>query len=744
MDLGSMLNPVQKQAVQITEGPLLILAGAGSGKTSVLTHRIAHLIERKIQPYNILAITFTNKAAREMRERVDNLVENGRDVLVCTFHSFCVRILRREISKLSFGNHFTIYDSDDSEKLIKRCIKEVGLNEKQYSPRSVMGAIGAYKDELISPKEATKEAEGDYRQSEICKVYTLYQKRLYESNAVDFDDIISKTVELFKVFPDVLEKYQERFQYIMVDEYQDTNTAQYMLIKMLSSKYKNLCVVGDDDQSIYGWRGANIYNILNFEKDNKGAKSVKLEQNYRSTQLILDAANAVIQNNQSRKQKRLWTNNSGGSPIYFFKATYDYEEAHFITEKITDYVNKGAKYADHAVLYRTNSQSRTIEEQLVSKGIPYRLFGGVRFYDRKEVKDVLAYLRVINNPRDDVSLMRIINVPRRGIGDTTTDKIQEYAVENDIPLFEVFKDLEQIPDFAQRAKKVFAFRDLINDFIEYAKNHSITEVINKVLEDTNYIGEYMVEGTDEAMGRIENVQELLSKASEYEDKAEDKSLTAFLEELSLVADIDNYTDGQDTVVLMTLHNAKGLEFPCVFITGFEEGIFPTYQSTVSPDRHAIEEERRLLYVGITRAKETLYITCANSRRQHGQIVSNNPSRFLKEIPEEYIEQAIMPISEKGEKRRTGISQFAEINKMKNAIDISFGGKNYSNTTKAAAPAESSLNYSVGDKVKQMKYGIGVVTDIRQTGPDYEVAVEFEGIGVKKFMAHLCKLKKVEG
>ncbi len=742
MALLDDLNPMQRQAASQTEGPLLILAGAGSGKTRVLVHRIAHLMQQGVAPFHILAITFTNKAAKEMRERVDALVPQGGQVWVSTFHALCARLLRQDIKHLGYDSHFTIYDADDSERVIKRCIKALNINDKQFPPKSVAAAISGFKNELYTPSDVAADYSGDYRIMEINKIYKLYQKQLKDNNGLDFDDMIMLTIKLLTDFPEVLEKYQNRFRYIMVDEYQDTNTAQYTLVKLLAKKHGNLCVVGDDDQSIYGWRGANIRNILDFERDNKNAKLIKLEQNYRSTQTILDAANTVISYNRNRKVKNLWTDKAGGTPIYVYKANYDYEEAHFVAEQIKTRAEAGASFKDFAVLYRTNAQSRSIEEQLISKNLPYRIFGGVRFYDRKEIKDILAYLRVINNPLDSVSLLRIINVPRRGIGEASVDKVAEYATAMDMSFFDALKDLDAIPGLGARQKKLVEFRALLQSFIEFAKTHTVTEVMNEILEQINIVGELMLEGTDEAMGRIENIQELLSKAAEFEAVSEDKQLTAFLEELALVADIDQYAETEDTVSLMTLHSAKGLEFPCVFMVGMEEGIFPSYRSITSGDIKDLEEERRICYVGITRAKETLYVTAAASRRQHGQVVYNKPSRFLEEMPENLMQETTLPVDDSGKKERTGISQYAEINKVKHAIDISFGGKNYMSAPKQASPDNVSLDFAVGDQVRQMKYGVGVVKDIRPAGPDYEVAVEFEGVGVKKFMAHLSKLKKV--
>ncbi|MBE6013623.1 MAG: DNA helicase PcrA [Lachnospiraceae bacterium] len=737
MNLLDKLNPVQRTAAMHTEGPLLILAGAGSGKTRVLTHRIAYMIEKGISPYNILAITFTNKAAKEMKERVNALVGNDA-VWVSTFHSTCVRILRREIHHINYDNSFTIYDADDSLKLIKDCIKEANINEKQFPPKSVQAVIGGEKDKLVTAEEFERKSQSDYRLSQISKVYSLYQKRLKSNNALDFDDIIFLTVKLFTARPDILEKYQNRFQYIMVDEYQDTNFAQYSLIKLLSSKSHNLCVVGDDDQSIYGWRGADISNILDFEKDFKNATVIKLEQNYRSTQNILTAANAVINNNISRKNKVLWTENEEGRNINFYKASNDLEEAQFICEKIEEHKNTGGSYNDMAVLYRQNSLSRSVEDMLVKSNIPYKIYGGVRFYDRKEVKDVLAYLKAIYNPFDDVAFKRIINTPKRGIGDTTANKISEYAIQNEMSFFDAMKNPECLLELGTRAKRIEEFINLMEELKSFAYVNMVSEVIEYVMEKTGYIKELETEGTDEARSRIENIEELMNKAGEFEESSEDKTLSAFLEEVSLVADIDGFDDSSENVSLMTLHSSKGLEFPIVFIAGFEENIFPSYRSMFSGDLSDLEEERRLCYVGITRAENSLYLTSASQRMQHGQIVCNLPSRFLKEIPINIIDRNMQESKSKFE-ASGNIGKMAPVNAKEN-MKSSFGGKNYRENP-IPAPKNITLDFEIGDKVKQMKYGVGTVKDIRPAGADYEVSIEFPGVGVKKFMAHFSNLKK---
>jgi len=742
MDLLKNLNDMQKKAVQKTDGPLLLFAGAGSGKTRVLAHRIAHLIENGVSPHSILALTFTNKAASEMKERVSSLAKNGDRVWVSTFHSTCVRFLRNDIDKLKFDKKFTIYDSDDSDRLMKMCLKELDISDKLFPSKSVLSTIGGYKDNLLTPQQVTIAAGSDHRQQQIAKIYTYYQKKLRENNALDFDDLIFFTVQLFKTNPDILEQYQERFKYILVDEYQDTSVSQYKFVHMLASKYENICVVGDDDQSIYGWRGANIGNILGFEKDFKSAEIIKLEQNYRSTQTILNAANAVIGHNFTRKAKKLWTENAEGTSIEFFKADTDTEEGAFVAETVLNGVKNGRKYSDYAVLYRNNAMSRSIEEQLILKNIPYRLFGGVQFYQRKEIKDVLSYLKCIYNPNDSMSLLRIINVPKRGIGASSIEKVAVYAAENDLSLFDALKKCDEVKELGSRTKNIKEFVIIMQELIEFAKNSEVAPIIQKILDDTKYFEEFDPKDTQDE-GRVENVNELLSKAIAYDESVETPSLETFLEEVSLVADIDNMVDSDNMCSLMTLHCAKGLEFPAVFIVGFEEGIFPGYRSVTSGATKDLEEERRLCYVGITRAEELLYLSAANSRLQYGQIVHNTPSRFLKEIPTSYISgtQASKPTA-KPKSERMGISQFAEINKSRNSIANSFGGKNYAALQQIPTPKNKELDFVIGDSVRQAKYGVGVVKDIKPAGADFEVTVSFPDIPDKKFMAHLSKLKRV--
>jgi len=736
MGLLDKLNPVQREAAMIIDGPLLLLAGAGSGKTSVLTHRIAYMVEQGVAPGSILAITFTNKAAKEMKERVGKLVPQGGDIWVSTFHSACVRILRREIGKIGYDNSFTIYDSDDQEKLMKNVLKELSFNDKLFPPRSMLGAISAQKNELIGPEEYAVLAGDDFKMKKIAQVYAAYQHKLRQSNALDFDDIIFKAVELFVSLPEVLARYQSRFHYVMVDEYQDTNTAQYELVRLLSASHRNLCVVGDDDQSIYGWRGANIRNILDFEKDFPGAVVMKLEQNYRSTGTILDAANAVITNNKMRKGKKLWTEHEAGKGIQYFRAESDLEEADFITASIKAGVDAGKPYGDYAILYRMNAQSRAIEDALVHKSIRYRIFGGVRFYERREIKDVLAYLKVVHNPLDEIAVRRIINVPRRGIGDTTVGHVADYARAMDISFYNALHDAAEAGVSAATVKKIEAFVSLLDAFRKKATEGgtSVAVLLGELLEETGYILDLQATDPDWEE-RVANVQELHNKAIEFEKTAETPTLASFLEDVALVADIDNFEEGDDVVVLMTLHSAKGLEFPTVFIAGFEEGIFPGYRSMMSTDPNEMEEERRLCYVGITRAERELIITSANQRRMHGQITCNAPSRFLKEIPAELVEglKRIEP-KKRTEFLRAGARALAE--------DSFVPRKAEPKPPAAPVPTNAApLDYKEGDLVRQMKYGVGRVLAIRPAGADFEVTIEFPGANVKKFMAHLSKLVK---
>ncbi|WP_372995468.1 DNA helicase PcrA [Lutispora sp.] len=629
------LNKQQREAVEHTEGPLLILAGAGSGKTRVLTHRIAYLInEKNVYPSNILAITFTNKAAREMKERVQNLLEGSYDMWVSTFHSACARILRMEIEKLSgYKKNFIIFDTDDQVKLIKECLKELNYNEKNFPPKEMISSISKAKDQLMTPSKFMDRYGRDFRLKKVADIYSLYQKKLMANNALDFDDILFKTVEIFQNNPDVLQRYQQKFKYIMVDEYQDTNYCQYMLMNLLAKSHRNLCVVGDDDQSIYSWRGADIGNILNFEKDFPDAKVIKLEQNYRSTQTILDAANSVISNNFGRKNKRLWTDNGEGRPIVSYKAMDERDEADFIIGEVDRLSFQEQRSLNNfAILYRTNAQSRVLEEMCMARGIPYKIVGGHRFYDRMEVKDVIAYLRVIQDPEGDLSIKRIINVPKRGIGKATLDNLENYARQNGISIYEALLFVDSIEGIGKKAKNsIKEFVRLIAELMDLAEKESASEVINQVIIRSGYLEE-LEKGDDEDQERGKNIKELISAALEYEEKNEDNSLTGFLENMALMSDIDGLDEEREGITMMTLHSAKGLEFPVVFICGLEEGLFPTQRAFF--EEHQLEEERRLMYVGVTRAKEKLYLTSAFERTLYGNTSYTMESRFLREIPKE--------------------------------------------------------------------------------------------------------------
>lgn len=736
------LNDMQQKAVLQTEGPVLVLAGAGSGKTGALTVRIAHLLETGVKPWNILAITFTNKAAKEMRERVNALVGTGAaDVWISTFHATCVRILRREISHLDFDTQFSIYDTDDQEKIMKEVFKRLNMSpiDKSFSLKSAMAQISHQKEEMVSWEDFAKTVDPlDLKAKRLSNVYQLYQQLLKENNALDFDDLIYKTVLLFRTHPDVLEKYQERFRYIMVDEYQDTNTSQYELVHLLAAKYQNLCVVGDDDQSIYGWRGANIRNILDFEKDFPNTCVIKLEQNYRSTKKILEAANAVIHHNVTRKEKSLWTENDSGSILHIYKADNEYDEARYVAEQIQQLHREGIGLNQFAVLYRANAQSRTVEDQFVKKGIPYRLFGGVRFYERKEIRDILSYLKVLANPADTVALRRIINVPKRGIGDASLEKLANYAAHHNISLYEALEHLDDMPELKTKAKKFQEFYDLFESLRKDASDLPPAELIDTIVKRSGYLQLLLGEGTDEALARIENIDEFVNKAAEYAKDNLEVTLEGFLEEVALVADIDGYQEAEESVVLMTLHSAKGLEFPYVFMIGMEEGIFPGYRAVMYGGEKEIEEERRLCYVGITRAKEVLYLTHAKSRMQHGLTQYNAPSRFLKEIPADLVD---MPTRQLSDTAR----EYALRNSMKIApITTRSKTSPYARPVKQDLPTPKDfvLNYQEGDKVRAPKYGIGVVKSIRGAGADFEVEVSFGEKGTKKFMAKLSKLIKV--
>ena len=736
MSIYDTLNDRQREAVFHTEGPVLILAGAGSGKTRVLTHRIAYLIEEKgVNPWNIMAITFTNKAAGEMRERVDKIVGFGSEsIWVATFHSSCVRMLRRFIDRLGFDTNFTIYDTDDQKTLMKDICKRLDIDTKIYKERAIMAAISSAKDELIGPEEYEINVMGDFSKRKIALAYKEYQKELKKNNALDFDDLIMKTVELFQACPDVLEYFQERFKYIMVDEYQDTNTAQFKFVSLLAEKYRNLCVVGDDDQSIYKFRGANIKNILGFEHVFADAKVVRLEQNYRSTQNILNAANQVIQNNLERKTKTLWTENEEGEKLHFRQFMNAYEEAEYIVGDISKKVReKDGEYRDMAILYRTNAQSRLFEEKFLMANIPYKLVGGVNFYARKEIKDLLAYLKTVDNARDDLAVKRIINVPKRGIGATTLSRVQDYASQENISFYNALRQAEQITSLGRAAAKVAPFVTFIQTLRSKAEILSPSELLKDIIDSTGYVKELEAEGTEEAEARIENIDELITKVVSYEEENDEPTLSGFLEEVALVADIDSVDGDDNQVLLMTLHSAKGLEFPFVYLAGMEDGIFPSYMTITADDPTEIEEERRLCYVGITRAMKDLTLTCAQQRMIRGETQYNKVSRFIKEIPRELVELG----REFQEKKVMDIPMPTSFRQMKQAFkQPAFVPKQFE------VKKSDGLDYSVGDTVKHIKFGTGVVTAIVEGGRDYEVTVNFDKVGVKKMFASFAKLKKV--
>ena len=766
MSIYETLNDPQREAVLHTDGPLLILAGAGSGKTRVLTHRIAYLIdEQGVNPWNILAITFTNKAAEEMRQRVDSLVSFGAEsIWVSTFHSMCVRILRRFIDRLGYENRFTIYDTDDQKTLMKEVCRKVDIDTKVIRERSLLSAISSAKNEMIMPEEFELNAGGDFGQQKIAKAYREYEAQLKANNALDFDDLLVKTVQLLETQPDVLEYYQERFRYIMVDEYQDTNTVQFRLVSLLAGKYKNLCVVGDDDQSIYKFRGANIRNILDFEHEFSDARVIKLEQNYRSTGNILNAANGVISNNKGRKEKTLWTDNGEGEKVHLRQFDTAYDEAEFIAEDIKREVRNGAAYNDNAVLYRTNAQSRLFEEKFIAMNIPYKIVGGINFYARREIKDLLAYLKTVDNGRDDLAVRRIINVPKRGIGLTTINRIQESAAERGIGFYEALMAPEMIPGIGRSASKLESFAALIEYFKGRSEQESITDLLSEIIEKTGYVESLESEDKLDAEARKENIDELLNKAAAYEEDCQDRdeqaTLSGFLEEVALVADIDSLDENQDYVVLMTLHSAKGLEFPHVYLAGMEDGLFPSYMTITSDDNEDLEEERRLCYVGITRAERELTLTCARRRMVRGETQYNKLSRFIKEIPVELIETGSRKIEDKTEIPVQNTYSHAKQAFRAQPFATQFGsyGSGTAGGTGKAAGKQSfsalqkgsqltaekggKLSYGVGDRVRHVKFGEGTVLDIQEGGRDYEVTVEFDGAGVRKMFAMFAKLVKV--
>ena len=749
MSIYDTLNEPQREAVYYTEGPLLILAGAGSGKTRVLTHRIAYLIEEKgVNPWNILAITFTNKAAGEMRERVDRLVGFGSEsIWVSTFHSMCVRILRRHISLLGYDTNFTIYDADDQKTLMKDVCKLLQIDTKIYKERALLAAVSHAKNELVTPEEFRLNAGGDFSQRKIAEVYEEYEKQLKANNALDFDDLLIKTVQLFQTQADVLEYYQERFRYIMVDEYQDTNTVQFELVRLLASKYRNLCVVGDDDQSIYKFRGANIKNILNFEQYFEDAKVIKLEQNYRSTSNILNAANAVIRNNAGRKDKTLWTDNGEGEKIQFRQFDSAYDEAEYIVDDIRKRVReKEYSYHDNVILYRTNAQSRLFEEKFVTANIPYKIVGGINFYARREIKDLLAYLKTVDNGKDDLAVRRIVNVPKRGIGLTSINRVQDYAAAYNIGFYDALRAVDLIPNIGRGASKLESFVALIEHFKTDAEDMSISDLLKEIIEETGYIESLQAEDMVEAETRIENIDELLSKVAAYEEDCEDRnepaSLSGFLEEVALVADIDSLDEDTDYVVLMTLHSAKGLEFPNVYLAGMEDGLFPSYMTITSDDPEEVEEERRLCYVGITRAEKELTLTCARRRMIRGETQYNKMSRFLKEIPMELLSTGAAFTKEK-EEPEVKVSAYMQAKQAFKAKP--FGGSapySHAPARSFGKPSGKGLDYGTGDRVRHIKFGEGTVTAIVEGGRDYEVTVAFDTAGTKKMFAAFAKLVKI--
>ena len=804
MSIYDTLNERQKEAVFATEGPVLLLAGAGSGKTRVLTHRIAYLIENNgVNPWNILAITFTNKAEGEMRERVDKLIGFGSEqIWVSTFHSTCVRILRRHIDLLGYNTNFAIYDTDDQKTLMKDVCKRLEIDTKVLKEKAILNAISSAKDELIGPKEYYQNTLGDYSKQKIALAYEEYQKALKNNNALDFDDIIVKTIELFRKFPEVLDNYQERFRYIMVDEYQDTNTAQFELIHLLADKYRNLCVVGDDDQSIYKFRGANIHNILDFEKVFSEAKVIKLEQNYRSTKKILEAANCVIRNNTARKEKALWTENAEGERIHFRQFDTAYEEAEYIVSDIIKSRRNGVyEYGQNAILYRTNAQSRILEEQFVKEGVPYDIIGSINFYARKEIKDILAYLKTIDNAVDDLAVKRIINIPKRGIGSTTIAKVQEFADQNYMSFYDALEMAEQIPTLGRSAVKLEPFVTMIRAFRGKLEYYSLEELLKDILDLTGYVKELQESGEEDAEDRIENINELISKVVAYEETAEEPTLSGFLEEVALVADIDRLEENPDKVLLLTLHAAKGLEFDSVYLAGVEDGIFPSYMAITDIDPTAVEEERRLAYVGITRARKNLTISCARARMVRGEMQYNPVSRFVNEIDERLMDNRPLrnrprdfdSYSDDSFERMSFKSKpFSGFGGGYESADSgypSFGtGRSYStesvssysaglgNTRPASAvyakpkavvrpkktdlenqpyitkgvgalskgaPVSDTLSYKEGDRVRHIKYGVGTVSSIVKGPRDYQVTVQFDGAGQKIMYAAFAKLQKVD-
>ncbi|EFF69781.1 UvrD-helicase domain-containing protein [Eshraghiella crossota] len=748
MSIYDKLNEQQKEGVFTTEGAVLILAGAGSGKTGVLTHRIAHLIDDLgVNSYNILAITFTNKAAKEMKERVDRLVGMGADsAWIMTFHAACVRILRRYICRIGYDNNFTIYDTDDQKSVIKDILKRKNLDPKQYKDRTILSVISNAKDNLISPDDMYQSSGGNYNTMKTAEIYREYQEQLKKNNAVDFDDIIGLTVKLFNEDKEVLRYYQERFRYIMVDEYQDTNRAQFNLIRLLAGGHGNLCVVGDDDQSIYKFRGADINNILDFEKYFNDAKIIKLEQNYRSTQKILDVANEVIKNNSGRKDKRLWTSVKDGTKVIFNVYENGYEEARGIAEDIAHrHLHDRKDYSDFAILYRTNAQSRSLEEKLIEKNIPYRIYGGINFYARREIKDILAYLKTIDNARDDLAVKRILNVPKRGIGAASVAKVDDYAYENDITFYVALRQAKEVPGLQRAVSKVEGFVTQIEILKSKSQYIGVGKLIEEIIETVGY-SDYIdaeSESDEQATERRQNIDELISKAVQYEETVDEPSLSGFLEEVALVADIDNLDENNDMVSLMTIHSAKGLEFPIVYLAGMEDGLFPSYMSISTGDESDIEEERRLCYVGITRAKETLIMSAARMRTVRGETQMNRTSRFVREIPKELLAESAQMLKKNSEYSSITGKDHMElpVRKRGQVAFNSYQREAISNTV-FDKKTDSAPDYVVGDRVRHIKFGEGTVADMINGGRDYEVTVDFDTAGRKKMFAGFAKLVKI--
>lgn len=731
------LNERQKEAVLATEGPVLVLAGAGSGKTTVLVNRIAYMIsEKHIRPWNILAITFTNKAAREMKDRIERLLgDTAKDMWIGTFHSVCVRILRSCIDLLGYSRDFVIYDTADTKTVMKECLRELDIDEKSFPVRNVLSIISNAKNDLMDAATFENVYKSDYRMSIIAKIYYRYQTKLKKNNAVDFDDIILNTVKILSENPDVLSKYQDKFRYILVDEYQDTNNSQYLLINLLAQANRNLCVVGDDDQSIYKFRGANIGNILNFEDDYSDVQKITLDQNYRSTQNILDAANSVISNNKGRMGKSLWTSNGDGNRVYVYTGTNEYDEARYIARQIKKHFDEQGSFSDCAILYRTNAQSRVIEEMLMRESVPYKVLSGLRFYDRKEIKDIIAYLRVVYNPNDDVSLARIINEPKRKIGNATLEKARNIAREKETSLYDVISHADDYPEFKTAIKKLLSFSEIIQSLIKLKDTVTIEELTGRILNDTGYMPALVMEDTTESKTRIENLGEFISVITEFEKNEETgNTLGEFLENISLVSDIDGYDENEDSAVLMTIHSAKGLEFPIVFLSGLEEGLFPGMRSMESDDD--IEEERRLCYVAITRAKEQLYITKTISRTIHGKTMPTTASRFFKEIPVEYLEDktTLQPKVAK-------VMQDLGVRNAAAPKKEVYMTKGFGSSVKSSGSTDYS-KFKAGDTVEHRTFGRGEILKATPCGNDCILEIQFESIGFKRLMAAFAKVKKI--